>query len=486
MELINQIDTTFNFNTNSIRVLGNPNSPLFVAKDICNILELTNVTEALKNIPEKWKKFQNLTSVSLMSGSKHEQCRNMIVLSEPAVYKLIMRSNKAIAQTFQDFVCEEILPSIRKHGEYKLQKLLEEKEEKLKRVEEEKNKLIEKYNKNTNRTFKPNHGIYVGINELEKDVFKVGITVNPNSRISSLSTGTTTDFKIKKFWKTRFHKEIEDAVKKNFSDYRILIRKEFFEIYMYDRIVEYIEKAVTFFNENDILETEPEIEEEIIPEPIIEYVYVESDRVEFEFIDTNRTDKKSCTKCLLYLPLSSFYLRNENNNKELPENINEEEKQKFFEQKYRSHCKKCYSKEEKLLKEKIKANPNHLKKECDTCNNLLNFQMFYKNADDTLFSKCINCYNINNNLTDVKQCTGCKDILKFTQFSKDKTHKDGLRTSCKKCVNDKNKEKSNNSNNQVKCQFCNLTIKYKNNLLNHQKSKTCLVAQEKLKNINES
>ena len=91
MELINQIDTTFNFNTNSIRVLGNPDSPLFVAKDICNILELTNVTESLKNIPEKWKKFQNLTSEKLKSGTKHEQSRNMIVLSESAVYKLIMR-----------------------------------------------------------------------------------------------------------------------------------------------------------------------------------------------------------------------------------------------------------------------------------------------------------------------------------------------------------------------------------------------------------
>jgi BRO family, N-terminal domain len=44
----------------------------------------------------------------------------MIIINEPAVYKLIMRSNKPNAQPFQEFVCGEILPSIRKKGEYKI------------------------------------------------------------------------------------------------------------------------------------------------------------------------------------------------------------------------------------------------------------------------------------------------------------------------------------------------------------------------------
>ena len=40
--------------------------------------------------------------------------QNMIMLSEPTVYKLIMRSNKPIAQKFQEVVCEDNLPSLRK------------------------------------------------------------------------------------------------------------------------------------------------------------------------------------------------------------------------------------------------------------------------------------------------------------------------------------------------------------------------------------
>ena len=54
MDLINQIDETFIFNDKEIRVIGEYNSPWFVAKDICDILGLTNITNALKNIPEKW------------------------------------------------------------------------------------------------------------------------------------------------------------------------------------------------------------------------------------------------------------------------------------------------------------------------------------------------------------------------------------------------------------------------------------------------
>ena len=130
MELIKQIDETFKFNDKEIRVLGSYNEPLFVAKDICSILGLSNVTEALKNIPQKWKKIENLTSVSLKSDILYqEQGRNMIILSEPAVYQLIMRSNKPIAQKFKEVVCEDILPSLRKKGEYKIQSIIDKNKE---------------------------------------------------------------------------------------------------------------------------------------------------------------------------------------------------------------------------------------------------------------------------------------------------------------------------------------------------------------------
>lgn len=42
----------------------------------------------------------------------------MVYIPEKDVYRLIMRSNLPNAEQFQDWVCDEVLPSIRKHGIY--------------------------------------------------------------------------------------------------------------------------------------------------------------------------------------------------------------------------------------------------------------------------------------------------------------------------------------------------------------------------------
>ena len=96
MELIKQIDETISFNENNVRIIGTYHEPWFVAKDVCNILELPNVTNAIKILPDKWR------DLKLLSTFGGEQ--NMIIISEAGLYKLIMRSNKPVAQKFQEYV----------------------------------------------------------------------------------------------------------------------------------------------------------------------------------------------------------------------------------------------------------------------------------------------------------------------------------------------------------------------------------------------
>ena len=62
MELINSIDENIYFDEKNIRIVGLYNDPWFVAKDICQILEIKDVSMALAKIPEKWKgtKVRNL------------------------------------------------------------------------------------------------------------------------------------------------------------------------------------------------------------------------------------------------------------------------------------------------------------------------------------------------------------------------------------------------------------------------------------------
>lgn len=112
---------TFAFYDATLRTLTDESGdPWFVAKDACNILGLgtehlrrdldeDEVTEAT-NLPD-WQ-------VGTNGG------RTPLIISEPGLYKLIMRSRKPEAKEFQRWVTHEVLPSVRKHGAYMTQQTL--------------------------------------------------------------------------------------------------------------------------------------------------------------------------------------------------------------------------------------------------------------------------------------------------------------------------------------------------------------------------
>lgn len=55
MELIKQIDQTITFQKNEIRIIGTYNKPWFVGRDICNILNIKDVSMTISKLPEEWK-----------------------------------------------------------------------------------------------------------------------------------------------------------------------------------------------------------------------------------------------------------------------------------------------------------------------------------------------------------------------------------------------------------------------------------------------
>jgi len=121
MELIKEIDETIAFDEKNIRVVGTYTEPWFVAKDICQILEIKDVSMALNKIDEKYKG----TKVIGTLGGKQD----MRIVNESGLYRLIMRSNKHIAQKFQDVVFDEILPSLRLKGQYTIQAIVDKNKE---------------------------------------------------------------------------------------------------------------------------------------------------------------------------------------------------------------------------------------------------------------------------------------------------------------------------------------------------------------------
>ena len=94
---------------------------MFIAKDVCGILGYKNASKAVADHckhPEALSSNESL----LLSG----QSRGLLIIPESDLYRLIMRSNMPDAERFQDWVCEEVLPSIRKHGAYLTPKTTEE------------------------------------------------------------------------------------------------------------------------------------------------------------------------------------------------------------------------------------------------------------------------------------------------------------------------------------------------------------------------
>jgi prophage antirepressor-like protein len=107
----NKIQVFTNPQFGEIRTAGTPDNPLFCLADLCRVLEIGNPSDAKSRLK---KDGVVLTEVIDSIGRK----QSVTFINEQNLYKLIMRSDKPQAEPFQDWVCGEVLPSIRKHGAY--------------------------------------------------------------------------------------------------------------------------------------------------------------------------------------------------------------------------------------------------------------------------------------------------------------------------------------------------------------------------------
>lgn len=104
----------FNFQSNEVRVVKDDNGePWFVAKDVCEVLGLTNPSEALKSLDSDEK-----STLRNSEGRAGAGAQRFNIINESGLYALVIRSNKPNARKFRKWVTSEVLPSIRKHGGY--------------------------------------------------------------------------------------------------------------------------------------------------------------------------------------------------------------------------------------------------------------------------------------------------------------------------------------------------------------------------------
>ena len=101
----------FSFENTSVRTLGTPEAPLFVAIDICKALSHSNPRKAIADLvdPEDIVKAE----IDTAGGKQTVNC-----VTESGLYALIFGSKLESAKRFKRWVTSEVLPAIRKQGYY--------------------------------------------------------------------------------------------------------------------------------------------------------------------------------------------------------------------------------------------------------------------------------------------------------------------------------------------------------------------------------
>lgn len=94
-----------------VRTLVEGENIWFNLNDICRALDLRNPSKVINDFPD------DLTnSYPILDNLGRFQ--NMTFVNESGLYRTIFKSRKEKALEFQDWVCSEVIPSIRKHGAY--------------------------------------------------------------------------------------------------------------------------------------------------------------------------------------------------------------------------------------------------------------------------------------------------------------------------------------------------------------------------------
>lgn len=114
---MNDIQIFNNEQFGQVRVITKDGEPWFVAKDIANILGYSNSRKAIYD--HVYTEDKGVTKCDTLGGSQE-----LTTINESGLYSLIFGSKMESAAKFKKWVTSEVLPSIRKHGMYATDELI--------------------------------------------------------------------------------------------------------------------------------------------------------------------------------------------------------------------------------------------------------------------------------------------------------------------------------------------------------------------------
>ncbi|QWH26555.1 phage antirepressor Ant (plasmid) [Bacillus mycoides] len=115
---MNQLQVFNNEEFGQVRTVVQGEDVWFVAQDVCDVLGINKQRDAYSRLDEDER---GSVLVDTLGGQQ-----NVNAINESGLYSLILRSRKPQAKSFKKWVTSEVLPSIRKHGAYMTDQVLEQ------------------------------------------------------------------------------------------------------------------------------------------------------------------------------------------------------------------------------------------------------------------------------------------------------------------------------------------------------------------------
>jgi prophage antirepressor-like protein len=233
-------------------IIDNTDKIWFSCKEILSSLEYKDIKDAMKVHIDKDNKIQ-LKNINHSINTK--QHPNTIFINESGLYKLIFKSKMKKAKIFTNWVTNDVLPSIRKYGYYKMKKTYEkDKNDLLEKINylEKQNKLMindmkkEKYKngavvyiidygddpnyeanlKSSKDDFLPQKKSATFCSE--KNVYRLGSTDDMNKRKKIYDTHTLHKRPVVEKYFTEKAVQLESCIRSMLYDYRYKNKKDFF------------------------------------------------------------------------------------------------------------------------------------------------------------------------------------------------------------------------------------------------------------------
>lgn len=104
------LDLELTFDGHRVRMAGTPERLEWVARDVCRVLYIHNAGDAVPKAGVTAEE-RGIARIYTPGGPQ-----DLITVTEPGLWKLVMASRKPSAQRFKHWLATEVIPSVRKHG----------------------------------------------------------------------------------------------------------------------------------------------------------------------------------------------------------------------------------------------------------------------------------------------------------------------------------------------------------------------------------